>query len=279
MWESMADFLSGGGTWEQRDPDAYETILSGDMNGDDGPDFANNGENSYHVVTGSGTDATSILDSFTITGGDANGTEPNDRGAGMYNNNSSPAVTNCRFSGNIAAYGGGGMGNESNSNPIVTNCTFSGNTALYGGAGMGNVSSSPTVTNCNFSGNSADYGGGMYNWDSSLTVTNCTFSGNSARYDGGGMFNEINSSPTVTNCILWNDAPDEIYNDATSTPTVTYSDVEGGWGDPNDPNNTNINADPRFVDANNPDPNLWNLRLSYDSPCVDAGDNSAPNLP
>ena len=58
-----------------RDVDVYQTILSGDLNGDDGPNFADNGENSYHVVTGSGTDETAVLDGFTITGGNANGSE------------------------------------------------------------------------------------------------------------------------------------------------------------------------------------------------------------
>jgi hypothetical protein len=104
-------------------------------------------------------------------------------------------------------------------------------------------------------------------------VTNCTFSGNTANYVGGGMYNK-SSSPTVTNCILWGDEPDEIYN-YNASPTVTYSDVRGGWGDPNDPNNTNIDADPCFVDTNNPDPNLCNLRLKPDSPCIDAGDTTA----
>jgi parallel beta-helix repeat protein len=264
-----------------RDCDLYETTLSGDINtpGDDT-------DNCYHVVTSSGCDLNTVLEGFTITGGNAYGTNPEDRGAGMYNNNSSPAVTNCRFSGNIAAYGGGGMGNESNSNPIVTNCTFSGNIALYGGGGMGNVSSSPivtnctfsgntvsnsgggignvssspTITNCTFSGNSANfYGGGMFNDNSSPIVTNCTFSGNTATYDGGGMYN-ANSSPTVTNCILWGDTPDEIF-DNSSTTTVTYSDVQGGWG-----GTGNIDANPLFDDAD--------LRLSVGSPCIDAGDNS-----
>jgi hypothetical protein len=29
------------------------------------------------------------------------------------------------------------------------------------------------------------------------------------------------------------------------------------------------------VDVDNPDPNLWNLRLKPDSPCIDAGDTTA----
>src|SRR5688572_27934600 len=35
-------------TLAQRDPAAHPTILSGDLNGDDGPDFTNTSENSYH---------------------------------------------------------------------------------------------------------------------------------------------------------------------------------------------------------------------------------------
>ncbi|MHC4440489.1 MAG: alpha-L-fucosidase [Planctomycetota bacterium] len=37
----------------ERNLQVFETILSGDLNGDDGPDFTSNSENSYHVVTGS----------------------------------------------------------------------------------------------------------------------------------------------------------------------------------------------------------------------------------
>jgi len=48
-------------TLEQRDWTSNVTILSGDLNGDD-VGFTNNGENSYHVVTGSGTDANAVLD-------------------------------------------------------------------------------------------------------------------------------------------------------------------------------------------------------------------------
>ena len=75
------------------------------------------------------------------------------------------------------------------------------------------------------------------------------------------------SSPTVTNCILWNDTPEEIYNDddPNSVPTVTYSDMQGGYG-----GTGNIDDDPLFVDAVGGD-----LRLAGGSPCIDAGDNAA----
>lgn len=91
----------------------------------------------------------------------------------------------------------------------------------------------------------------MYNLTNcSPALTNCTFSGNSATTYGGGMAN-LGSSPMLTNCILWdNSAPEggEIYNDGTSTPTVTYCDVQGGYI-----GGGNIDSDPLFVDADGSD--------------------------
>jgi len=197
-----------------------------------------------------------------------------DCGGGMLNYVSNPTVTNCTFSANWVVFDsgfGGGMENFSSS-PMVTNCTFTGNTAQWGG-GMDNytvdyppgVNSSPTVTNCIFSNNSArDWGGGMCNITARTTVINCTFSNNTAGIDGGGMRNWLNSSTTVTNCILWGDMPDELFN-KSSTATVTYSDVQGGYSGAG-----NIDADPCFIDAVSGD-----FRLKAGSPCIDAGNNNA----
>ena len=216
--------------WNDRDPNSYETILSGDINT---PGDAN--DNSYHVVTGGGTDATAILDGFTITAGNANYGEWPDHsyfGGGMYNDNGSPTVTNCTFNGNSAAEGGG-VFNWDNSSPMVTNCTFSGNSASHGsGGGIFNIQSSPTISNCTFSGNSAYYdGGGMFNYENSNpTVTNCTFSGNSASH-GGGMQNYIESNPTVTNCTFSGNSAGTygggMQNDRESNPTVTNCTFSG----------------------------------------------------
>ena len=285
-------FPTGGGTWASRNPNTYKTILSGDLNQNDEPNFINNGENSYNVVVGSGTDSTAILDGFTITAGDANKFDEElyqtYRGGGMYNNNGSPTVTNCTFSGNWGD-NGGGMHNRSGSNPTVTNCIFIGNSAT-GGGGMWNNGSNPVLTDCSFIGNSvsgnggaiynypgsspmltsctfignlanSSKGGGLYNRNSTPTLTNCSFSGNSAKY-GGGMYNDEHGSTTVTNCILWNNtapAGAEIYNDGTSSVTVSYSDVQGGWA-----GTGNINADPL----------IWDTRghLLSNSPCRNAGD-------
>ena len=195
---------------ELRDPNANETILSGDVNGDDIPGdlTTNRADNCYHVFyhNNIGLSRTAILDGFIITGGNANASTPSSNydGGGMYNYNSSPTVSNCTFTGNSAVWGGG-MYNYSSS-PTVTNCTFSGNEAGFKGGGMFNIVSNPTITNCMFVGNLAfspledSYGGGMYNNFSNPTVTNCTFSGNSAGYEGGGMCNYDECFPKLFNC-------------------------------------------------------------------------------
>jgi hypothetical protein len=206
-------------------------------------------------------------------------------------------VDGCTFSQNTAGTNGGGMENYNNSRPNVNDCNFSGNYAFGSGGGMLNVVSSPTVTNCNFNRNWAkDYGGGMANYDnssptvvncqlfgnagntgggmsnstsSSPTVTNCTFSGNRGSLNIGGMGNHHNSSPKVTNCILWGDTPDEIVNENGSNPNVTYSDWQGGTGQPWFGTGC-IDSDPLFVNSARGDFRL----VSYSSPCVDAGNNA-----
>ena len=178
--------LAGGGDPDDRDIDLFESVLSGDLN-DDGPGLANNGENSYHVVTDSGTDATAVLDGFTVTGGNddrpywSNGTDG--AGGGMCNDGGSPTVANCAFTGNSASRGGG-MCNYHGANATVITCTFTENWARFG-AGMYNENSGPTVTDCTFADNSIQWDGGgvcNFHWfrqgDSGGTLSNCTFSNN-----------------------------------------------------------------------------------------------------
>jgi len=140
-----------------------------------------------HVVQcvsgeGSGT----ILEGFTITGG--SDWEPFDDietigyGGGMYNENSSPRVTDCVFSGNVARFGAGMY--NSNGGPTVTRCTFTDNYAGNGG-GIFNENSDPVLTHCTFSGNGARWsGGGMSGGGGADTLTHCTFRGNTAHMGG-----------------------------------------------------------------------------------------------
>ncbi len=214
---------------DDRDIVLYETILSGDLAGDDGPDFTGNDENSYHVTTGSGTDSTAVLDGFTITAGNADGgafDSPQRRGGGMYNVNGDPTVTGCRFLGNSAtdgggmrnetsdptvfgctfsgnsAFSGGGMYSTTNSSPTVQYCLFADNTASFAGAGMRSGTGETTLIGCAFSGNSADRGGGLYHGRGLITVTDCQFVGNVTATSGGAAHISNNGDPSavLTNC-------------------------------------------------------------------------------
>ncbi len=293
----------GAADADARDVAANVSVLSGDIGlaGD-------KNDNSYHVVVGSGTDGTALLDGFTITCGNAiKGSWSTYAGGGIYDVAGCPTIRDCTFSENTAS-SGGGMYNASSSKPKLVNCTFSGNSAAYGG-GIYNSDSLPVLTNCKLIGNSASRcGGGMYNSGSSSTLINCAFSGNLAGQDGGGMFNDGDSSPgltnctfsgnsagqggaiyngiygaspKLTNCVVWDSGDTPICN-TSNTPVITYSDIQGGWTGVG-----NINIDPLFVRSPSPgaddiwgstDDDYGDLRLSADSPAAEAGNNLAPGL-
>jgi hypothetical protein len=94
----------------------YETNLSGDIAGNDELDTdpselwgdPSRQENYYHVFyhpEGTNLDPNALLDGFTVTGGYANvesGDDPNSRGGGMFNEDSSPIVFGCTFTDNLA---------------------------------------------------------------------------------------------------------------------------------------------------------------------------------
>jgi len=309
-----------------RDIDSNKTILSGDLAANDAPVACiddspncdmhgslcldgfciipnNNVENSHHVVTGSWTNSTAILDGFLITAGNANGNccpGLYDRGAGMFNQNGSPTVSACRFSGNWANNQGGGrcaLWNQENSNPTVTDCVFSrnaGNAVVNAsgaspsfsyceftnnfGAGMINTSNalestSPTVTHCQFVGNAGPSGYGMWNIGGSPTVKSCSFIGNSA-FSGGGMRNNA-SNPTVINCMFSGNLSDStgggMYNWNDSNPTVINCTFSGnvarfGGGMINDDGSSP--AVSNCVFSGNYPHNLSNVDPSIDTPEV-----------
>lgn len=172
-----------------RDVELYETVLSGDLAGDDDADPTREensshvvtgsvrAENSCHVVTGSGTDGTAVIDGFTITAGSAfpvGGGQPSVDGAGMLVDAGSPTVLNCRFVDNFARSGAAFLACNG-SDPIVTNCEFLNND----GTAMRNMEDSDSVlTNCRFEGNTSE---GMENRRSSPVITGCRFICNEGR--------------------------------------------------------------------------------------------------
>ena len=194
------------------------TILSGNIGA-----AADSTDNTYHVVTGSGTDSTAVLDGFTVTKGYADGYESRN-GGGMYNVSGSPTIVNVTFLYNFAQNWGGGMYND-NSSPTLSSVTLTLNTAteLYancGGAGMFNTNNSnPTITNVTFSFNNTNgVGAGMCNFfGGNPTLAHVVFAHNGGVY-GGGMYN-ISSSPILM---------DVIFDSNTSITHETFPGPGGG---------------------------------------------------
>jgi hypothetical protein len=202
------------------------------------------------------------------------------KGAGMRNYiDADPTITDSVFIHNSASEDGGGVGNRKNSKPTVTRCRFIGNTAVGSAGGIHNYVGNaietgvPVVISSLFVGNSASEGGAMRNGDVGPIVTNCTFVGNS----GSGMYNRNSSTPTVTNSLFWGNPGGSFTGGGLEI--VTFSVVEGGHA-----GTGNIDAGPLFVDPVGPDgdpstPEDGDYRLAVGSPGLDAGDNSAPNMP
>ena len=196
----------GGADPDVRDIELYQTILSGDLNDDDievisSDDLAGEAgraENSYQIVTGSGTDGAAVLDGVTITGGNADVfTDRN--GGGLLNEYGSPQIINCTFSENSSQYYGGAIYNYYSS-PILVNCTFIMNSAGYGG-GIYNYRGDTNLDNCTFIDNKSDStGGGISSNGGSSIITNCTFIDNRANYAGGGTYIRSGDSLIISDC-------------------------------------------------------------------------------
>ncbi len=208
------------------------------------------------------TDVT--IDGFTITNGSGHWVSnwAGYAGGGIYCNDASPTISNCRITGNSADRGGGIYCDDSAS-PDVSNCVIAENSATGGDIGDGgggvysNSASSPSFTDCVIAGNSATgdgdgddgggiycdnastsvgltncliidnlcdgNGGGIYCDNASPVITNCTFSGNTATGLGGALFMNSECEPTVVNSIFWGDSPDEIGGDGESSNSIVIT--------------------------------------------------------
>jgi hypothetical protein len=291
-----------------------QTILSGDLNGDDGPGFANTSDNSFHVVDLSGE-----LDGFTISGGNA---ENADGGAILIGIFVSATVENCVLQRNQADGNGGAvwsyqgelstfrrctfLGNRAGGRggaayadsmdwgATFENCRFLGNVAAHGGGAFGG-NLWGLFMGCDFSGNSADgpasQGGGaiLLWWPESV---NCTFYGNTAvGSPGGGAVRTLQGS-FFQSSILWGNVDDSGHGEAAqisaaapSAPHYVLTCCVEGWTGSLDDSPGNLHADPRFADPAGADGIVGtrddDLRLLLGSPAVDTGSpwTHAPPLP
>ena len=178
----------------------------------DGPDVTTiDGTGFLHVVqcvNGEGPDT--VLDGFTITGGNADAEYPDGVGGGLYcTNGSGPVVTSCTFIGNSARKLGGGAGIYGSAalriSPEFRDCLFTGNqvtgpdTFAVGGGGLAGIAMDGVVINCTFTNNTvtADYfaTGGAMAVDGSPMVIDCRFHANVAMSSGGAVTTQATHGP------------------------------------------------------------------------------------
>ncbi len=182
------------------------TILSGDLG-----TVGVNTDNAFHVVLGYNLTAT-VLDGFTISGGNANGSGALDLdgqvilrnwGGGFYGVFAGITINRCVFTDNNASQQGGGFYIRESTNPVITNCTFQNNTAPQGAGALNSEMANSTFGECSFIGNSGASGAGLYNIISTPTIRNALFAQNTATANGGGLYNE-SGIPNLQQSVFWN---------------------------------------------------------------------------
>lgn len=155
-----------------------ESILSGDINGDD-PLLS---DNAWHVVRCVDTDSSAILAYFTITGGhadDGSGAGPDAEGGGLYMARSSALIDHVVFDGNRStSHDTGGAGIFMlDSSPTIVDCQFTDNLPANSrqGAGIYSLNSTPFIHRCLFENNRGFWGNGVYGDGGSISALYCTF--------------------------------------------------------------------------------------------------------
>lgn len=213
----------GGGMWNRdgSSPTVRDCIFSNNR-AEYGGGMYNGDEN--------GVNASPVIESCSFI---ENG-KPNGVGGGMYNNASTPELSDCMFQGNFSDFGGA-ICNFSNSAGTLTGCTFIDNRADDDGGAIYNSNSEPTATNCVFTENTAgDEGGAVFNADQGSSANipvfiECTMSGNACGGEGGGMHN-FSVSPVISNCTITDNSGSTgggIYSWNSSNPNIDGTDVCG----------------------------------------------------
>lgn len=196
-----------------RDPLSNDTILSGDLLGNDTStpwdDPTTYNDNSHTVCFAStGVGAGTIFDGFTITGGNA---IENSYGGGLFSYGR-PQIRNLFFRANYGVNGAGlwiWLPVATTEPYVISDCLFLQNGAGTGGAGgmlcQGQIYAEPLqsfiITNCQFYENvGTGDGGGLAVGQGAFLVENCTFAWNVTSGRGGGINVLRPASARISNC-------------------------------------------------------------------------------
>ena len=146
----------------------------------------------------SGETSATIVEGLTLRGGVATGATPNDRGAGLYINNSSLTVRDCILEGNTSTFGGALYMNGA-ADTVLDACSFWSNDALRGGAIYANASS-VALDGCSLMNNTTtDHGGALFANGSTVTASVSSFQNNACVNQGGAIF-ASSSTMTLAGC-------------------------------------------------------------------------------
>lgn len=153
--------------------------------------------------------------------------------SGIYCHDTSPIITNCKFTGITSWDSGAGIQCWGSGSVRITGCTITGNTAAGRGGGIFCSQNAAIITGCTITGNTTNTssGGGIYcGFQTNPTISGCTISHNTAHESGGGIFAEQHSSPHISDCTISDNTAQgtEIYQGgggiyffSLSTPSVT----------------------------------------------------------
>ena len=236
----------------QADPNArdailFETVLSGDLRGDDAAvadpcqlwTEPTRTDNAYNVVTLTNADSSTILDGLTITAGLESRTG-NARldggpggGGGMVVSGGSPTLSQCTFRVNAGRSGGGLL--LSAGTLTLTGCRFVENYAFTDGGAIDAKAGSIALQRCILAGNKATgIGGGIKAGAASVAdkveLTHCVLVGNKALAGSSiGYPSVISYIPvSATHCILWNNTNTGPAPDQATAGLLSYCCVQPG---------------------------------------------------
>lgn len=233
--------FAGGGAPDPnaRDIEAYKSVLTGDLLGNDSPMYEEHGfwddpnrlDNCFHVITAIDADETSI-DGFYIEGGNAvdepEAYTPQSMGGGIYNIGSDFRVGYCTFQYNVAGNWGSAVYNENalleiancrfrynddcgwpedahaamdniDCNVHIAQCEFAGN-FVYAIGNDGDLNHVSVIEDCRFQRNRGIWLGAISNYQVNMIIKNCSFIDNSGR--ATGAIDNRRCSPQISNCIF-----------------------------------------------------------------------------
>lgn len=218
-------------------------------------------------------------------------------GGGIYIDDASPTIEDCRIEDNSSLKNGGGIFITGSSSPLVISSTIQNNISGDSGGGVYCFGATPTLSRSVITNNQTDKnGGGVYVSNNARPIlVNMVIYDNLAKYNGGGVYVE-SASLIVRHCTISDNqsgqglalfveditTPDQVLVQNSilwQTDALTYNVIGADDGDAiqvtgsnvyvkngSYPGEGNIKQNPLFASQS-----TGNYRIKNGSPCINAG--------